>query len=66
MIKATYVLINLGIVPLLAAYDGLLARMYICPPYHLFGFMTDSFTPEQKKTSQKEPSCDISTTSALC
>jgi len=27
MIKATYVLINLGIVPLLAAYDGLLARI---------------------------------------
>ena len=28
MIKATYVLVNLGIVPLLAAYDGFLSRMY--------------------------------------
>jgi hypothetical protein len=27
MIKATYVLVNLGIVPLLAAYDGFLSLM---------------------------------------
>jgi hypothetical protein len=31
MIKATYVLINLGIVPLLAAYDGFLGLMYSAP-----------------------------------
>jgi hypothetical protein len=31
MIKATYVLINLGIVPLLAAYDGFLSLMYNAP-----------------------------------
>lgn len=29
MIKATYVLLNLGIVPLLAAYDGFLSLMYV-------------------------------------
>jgi hypothetical protein len=31
MIKATYVLVNLGIVPLLAAYDGFLSLMYNTP-----------------------------------
>jgi hypothetical protein len=31
MIKATYVLVNLGVVPLLAAYDGFLGLMYGTP-----------------------------------
>jgi hypothetical protein len=33
MIKATYVLLNIGLVPLLAAFDGFLSLMYIasCP-----------------------------------
>jgi hypothetical protein len=31
MIKATYVLVNLGVVPLLAAYDGILSLMYGVP-----------------------------------
>lgn len=31
MIKATYILVNLGVVPLLAAYDGLLHLMYGAP-----------------------------------
>jgi hypothetical protein len=31
MIEATYVLVNLGIVPLLAAYDGFLSLMYGAP-----------------------------------
>jgi hypothetical protein len=34
MIKATYVLVNLGIVPLLAAYDGFLSLMYSAP-FHM-------------------------------
>jgi hypothetical protein len=32
MIRATYALVNLGIVPLLAAYDGFLSLMYNTPP----------------------------------
>ena len=59
MIKATYVLINLGIVPLLAAYDGLLARMYAAPPLYSVGYKTNT-RPQIKR---KLPQSNLSTIS---
>jgi hypothetical protein len=63
MIKATYVLVNLGIVPLLAAYDGFLGRMYVvsldCAE------LRTNASLDQRKTSPTRTPCDSSTVSAL-
>lgn len=40
MIKATYILLNLGLVPLLASYDGFLSLVYVPSTLDMTSFPT--------------------------
>lgn len=65
MIKATYVLVNLGIVPLLAAYDGFPSFMYSGPLPVNPWFGTDASTQDLGRTSPSKDFCDSSIAFAL-
>jgi hypothetical protein len=66
MIKATYILVNLGIVPLLAAYDGLLCLMYDAPfSPALPRSRTKASKQDLKRMFPKTRSCVLYTRSAV-